>query len=285
MAEQYNDFKESQNILDVGAKATFVAAMFKGLFDLQEEGIIKDFLKDDHHVQIRDSVRNVLKNEKIEKDINNNEDLLNAFKKYSNLEIKADEKKEQQQKNRNNQDIKVDEKKEHQQKNRNNQDKIYFVWKIKVKNSFNLVLKIDANSQQIMHTLSVGAFKEKIDFPFKINKCFLIQCKIGPESKSNYNLMKKLTILFDDRLKRSISIFKRDNLSLFQKVYSNLNIFFRYLDDYYDLYSKKCSFCGKITKYNPKEKEFYPPYYRFYDLDKQLFYHEDCYAIVYNKAA
>ena len=61
--------------------------MFKGLFDLQDEGIIKDFLKDDHHVQIRDSVRNVLKNDKIEKEITNNEDLLNAFKKYSNLEI------------------------------------------------------------------------------------------------------------------------------------------------------------------------------------------------------
>ena len=56
--------------------------MFKGLFDLQDEGIIKDFLKDDHHVQIRDSVRNVLKNDKIEKEITNNEDLLNAFKKY-----------------------------------------------------------------------------------------------------------------------------------------------------------------------------------------------------------
>ena len=212
--------------------------MFKGLFDLQDEGIIKDFLKDDHHVQIRDSVRNVLKNDKIEKEITNNEDLLNAFKKYSNLEIKDDEKKEKQQKNRNNQEIKTDDKKEHQHKNRNNQDKMYFVWKIKVKNSFNLVLKINADSQNIIHTLCVGGFKEKIDFPFKNNKCFLIQCKIGPESKSSYNLMKKLTILFDDRLKRSISIFQRDNLPLFQKVYSNLNVFFRYLDDYPDIYSK-----------------------------------------------
>ena len=70
-----------------------------------------------------------------------------------------------------------------------------------------------------------------------------------------------------------------------------------YLYDYDRIFKIKCDFCGKLTKYSLAEKYFFPPYYKMYkeremplssnnknliEVEKNLFYHEDCFKKMAN---
>lgn len=261
--------------MDVGAKITFVSAMFKGLFDLHEEGIIKDFLKDDHRIQIRNSVKKFAN----EKELTNYEDMIKEFNNRFSKSLKI---------------VRI------YGVNENKINDSTLSVKIKVLNSFKIALQIDKDQQNKSNKICVAGLKEKFDLiqhgTFKENKFYPIKGKIKPDLKSKKLLFKKLTTIFEERLKKTNS--PDLNQTLPPTLHSRLNqpqpptiqyrllIFLEFVKEYENLFNKKCSFCGKIAKYNPIEKSFYPPYYRFFDLgDKPIFYHEDCFAIINNKAA
>lgn len=273
---KYNDFRETQCLMDVGAKITFVSAMFKGLFDLNEEGIIKDFLKDDHRIQIRTTVKKSVP----EKELSNFEDMIKEFNNLfkSKLKIKrTDSSPSPMNDSKGN-------------KNKMNDNKISensLSLKIKILNSFKIALKIEKDQQNKSNKICVAGLKEKFDLvnhgTFKENKYCPIKGKIKPELKSKKLLFKKLTTLFEERLKKASA--PDLNQSQPSTIYFRLFVFLQFVSEYANLFTKRCKFCGKIAKYNPVEKAFYPPYYRFFDLEKPIFYHEDCFAIINNKAA
>ena len=112
--------------------------------------------------------------------------------------------------------------------------------------------------------------------------------------QSKYLLFKKLSTIFKDKLtfiidhkkKLHLNASRNDQNYLIKSILESILIFLNYISRYNNLFKKKCLYCNQISKYNKYEKNFYPPYYKFFDLDKdkEHFYHEECYFFLNNKS-
>ena len=51
-----------------------------------------------------------------------------------------------------------------------------------------------------------------------------------------------------------------------------------WVNNYNDLFKKKCYFCKKTAVYSASEKCFFPPYFKFLEFDNDRFFHEECYT-------
>ena len=67
-------------------------------------------------------------------------------------------------------------------------------------------------------------------------------------------------------------------------MFQSIIILIKYASKFANLYKKKCAYCGKIIKYNSFDKSLFPPFL-FFNLEKELFYHEDCLSISRNQSA
>ncbi len=180
---------------------------------------------------------------------------------------------------------------------------------LKIENAFQIYLEIFFDNSKIFY-INIEVFGENelfnIIYPFitykKNIKNMLVKdivysdfVNMTKTHQSKYLLFKKLTTIFYDKLKFIIEHKKKLHLNLkrindqmlFQKIIlESILIFLNYVCRYNNLFNKKCLFCNQISKYNKFEKNFYPPYFKFFDFDKdkEYFYHEDCFFFLNNKS-
>lgn len=124
----------------------------------------------------------------------------------------------------------------------------------------------------------------------------------------NYLLFKKLNIFFQNRIKYiffyvSEETKKKNKISNSQYqvkiddefLFEFAKKFICYINGYKDLFRLKCNICKNIAKYSTTDKCFYPPYYKLFNerdvfspnsksMDEKLFYHEECFRLMANKA-
>ena len=110
-----------------------------------------------------------------------------------------------------------------------------------------------------------------------------------------------LTFVFEEKRKKQNMIYNNPNNPSVKMDKDFLVEFLKklvnYLYDYDRIFKIKCDFCGKLTKYSLAEKYFFPPYYKIYkereipsssnnknliEVEKNLFYHEDCFKKMAN---
>jgi hypothetical protein len=186
---------------------------------------------------------------------------------------------------------------------------IKIIIQMKIENAFQIYLEIWFDYLNIFY-LIIEVFGENelfnYNYPFNIYKKNIKNMLVkdivykdfvnkNKTNQSKYLLFKKLTTIFQDKLKFIIEHKKKLHLfpnrmneqMLFQKnVLESILIFLNYVYKYNNLFNKKCLFCNQISKYNKFEKNFYPPYFKFFDFDKdkEYFYHEDCFFFLNNKS-
>ncbi len=110
-----------------------------------------------------------------------------------------------------------------------------------------------------------------------------------------------LNFVYDEKRKKQSMLFNNPNSSIVKVDKEFLIEFLKklvnYLYDYDKIFKIKCDFCGKLTNYSSVEKYFFPPYYKIYkekemppsqnnktaiEVEKNLFYHEDCFRKMAN---
>ena len=110
-----------------------------------------------------------------------------------------------------------------------------------------------------------------------------------------------LNFVYDEKRKKQSMLFNNPNSSIVKVDKEFLIEFLKklvnYLYDYDKIFKIKCDFCGKLTNYSSVEKYFFPPYYKIYkekemppsqnnktaiEIEKNLFYHEDCFRKMAN---
>lgn len=185
---------ETQNLSLVMSKMTFVNEMFKGLFDLKEDGIIKDFLKDDFQIQLKASLNDNNRNptqdnssfENIKKDIEKQFPKLRLIYKEKEIPSKY---------------------------------KLLTVY-VDIGTAIQISLSLIIDDKGIkINKLCVGAYKEKFNYAQladpRENKIMPIKRMITDEDKSKYKLFRKLNMLFEEKL----------NYLLKQKILPNRTVF------------------------------------------------------------
>lgn len=185
---------ETQNLSLVMSKMTFVNEMFKGLFDLKEDGIIKDFLKDDFQIQLKASLNDNNRNptqdnssfKNIKKDIEKQFPKLRLIYKEKEIPSKY---------------------------------KLLTVY-VDIGTAIQISLSLIIDDKGIkINKLCVGAYKEKFNYAQladpRENKIMPIKRMITDEDKSKYKLFRKLNMLFEEKL----------NYLLKQKILPNRTVF------------------------------------------------------------
>jgi hypothetical protein len=90
---------------------------------------------------------------------------------------------------------------------------------------------------------------------------------LGVGDKSKLKLMRKLTMIFEERF---------NLLYKFQKCQLKVALYFfvvklinlkKWTSTYNDILSKRCSYCKQISKFSPTDRCFYPPIYKFFELE------------------
>lgn len=249
-------------------KSNFVGSMFKGLFDVKEVQIMKEFLIEDNSLHLKNSISQTKFNEITADKIDRPEMIIGVFQKiFPSIKISY----------------------------RKFED-YFFQGFISVEKSFQINLNIftgqiagaDTRRTPVIPLIKVfvTGLKEGIGsnvFPFfRENKNKPIQYEENYKSNSKYILFKKLNVLFEKLWYYVLKCYGSDGKT---KASYYLWIFCNYISQYNNLFDKKCYYCKNVSKFNPVEKCFFPPYYRYFDLERPLFFHEDCFAIVYNTAA
>ena len=144
-----------------------------------------------------------------------------------------------------------------------------------------------------------------IGLPIKENLFLSLKHKIsisiifinGKKEVQSLLLIEKLKILIDNRISTIFNLIsdekKVTNQKLIELSEQNLLDFLmnllNYLNNFNNIFTRKCAFCGHISKYSYIEKCFFPPYYKLYKTNKfgineneNLFYHEDCFKRISN---
>jgi len=185
---------------------------------------------------------------------------------------------------------------------------IKIVVQMKIENAFQIYLELWFDNTNIFY-LIIEVFGENelfnYNYPFNIYKKNIKNMLVkdivykdfvnkNKTHQSKYLLFKKLTTIFQEKLKFIIELKKlhlnsnrMNDQMLFQKIIlESILIFLNYVNKYNNLFNKKCLYCNQISKFNKYEKNFYPPYYRFFEFDKERdhFYHEECFFFLNNKS-
>ena len=155
-------------------------------------------------------------------------------------------------------------------------------------------------------------YEREYSHGFRPNLLVNNTCLFEPKNAiSKSLLLRKIAILLENRFRLMLS-FVYDEKRKKQNMYNNpnnpsvkidkeflvefLKKLVNYLYDYDKIFKIKCDFCGKLTKYSLVEKYFFPPYYKMYkekemplsqnnkiiEVEKNYFYHEDCFKKIAN---
>ena len=119
----------------------------------------------------------------------------------------------------------------------------------------------------------------------------------GKKEVQSLLLIEKLKILIDNRISAIFNLISDEKKVTIQKsiTLSEQNLLdflmnlLNYLNNFNNIFTRKCASCGHISKYSYIEKCFFPPYYKLYKTNKfgineneNLFYHEDCFRKISN---
>ena len=157
---------------------------------------------------------------------------------------------------------------------------------IKIQNVCIINLQINYSNVLKDFNLTVGGLKEHSNFIVRGfgNRDFpnsLKSQKIRSKSKSKFLLLNKLENLFNDFFENKLRVEHYYSKNI---MFQSIIILIKYASKFANLYKKKCAYCGKIIKYNSFDKSLFPPFL-FFNLEKELFYHEDCLSISRNQSA
>ena len=269
----FKDWEEQNKEIDyinyISVKSTFINAFFKGFFNIDKDQTMKDFLKEENQ-------KNMMK---FLQSFKNSSDIIHKIKRINNSMNKSILEKIFQ-------DINLPEIKTKVANYKTNNINDFLEIYIKIQNVCIINLQINYSNVLKDFNLTVGGLKEHSNFIVRGfgNRDFpnsLKSQKIRSKSKSKFLLLNKLENLFNDFFENNLRVEHYYSKNI---MFQSIIILIKYASKFANLYKKKCAYCGKIIKYNSFDKSLFPPFL-FFNLEKELFYHEDCLSISRNQSA